>query len=145
MERVTGRVFADTKMRGCNPGYVVTSDGVVVVDTPQLPTKAAAMREEVLGKGPLRFLIHTENHIDHIFGDHFFARLCPVIGHERILDGFWTVSSGADPCLYMKEIVEKDDPQGVLYCPLTKTRPWPPRGSPFTIISPSAWEIRFSS
>ncbi|GAB6277776.1 MAG: hypothetical protein SAMD01599839_23160 [Rectinema sp.] len=38
MEQLTKNVFAETKLRGCNPGYVVTSDGVVVIDTPQLPT-----------------------------------------------------------------------------------------------------------
>lgn len=40
MEKVTEGVFAETKLRGCDPGYVVTSDGVVVIDTPQLPTAA---------------------------------------------------------------------------------------------------------
>jgi len=37
MERVTPTVFTDTTLRGCNPSFVVTSDGVVVIDTPQLP------------------------------------------------------------------------------------------------------------
>jgi cyclase len=46
MEQVTPNVFTTTKLRGCNPSFVVTSDGVVVIDTPQLPTKAVAMREE---------------------------------------------------------------------------------------------------
>ena len=43
MEQVTANVFANTRIRGCNPSYVVTTDGVVVVDTPQLPTRAVAM------------------------------------------------------------------------------------------------------
>ena len=40
MENVTPNVFTTTKLRGCNPSFVTTSDGVVVIDTPQLPTKA---------------------------------------------------------------------------------------------------------
>ena len=44
-ERVTDNVYADTTLRGCNPSFVVTSDGVVVIDTPQLPTKAVEMRK----------------------------------------------------------------------------------------------------
>ena len=44
MQQVTENVFADTTIRGCNPSFVVTSDGVVVIDTPQLPTKAVEMR-----------------------------------------------------------------------------------------------------
>ena len=43
LENVTPNVFTTTKLRGCNPSFVVTSAGVVVIDTPQLPTKAVAM------------------------------------------------------------------------------------------------------
>jgi cyclase len=113
MERVTDNVYAITDIRGCNPGYVVTSDGVVVIDTPQLPTKAVGMREEVLNRGPIRFLINTEHHMDHIFGNHYFAGLCPVIGHEHILDSFWTDVRGVDPYSYSVDVVKKDDPKGM--------------------------------
>ena len=116
MERVTENVFAITTKRGCNPGYVVTSAGIVVIDTPQLPTVAVAMREEILKRGPIRYLINTENHIDHIFGNHFFAGMCPVIGHEQILDGYWTSFFG-DPFDSMVNVFKKDDPQGVALLP----------------------------
>ena len=46
MEQVTPNIFTETKLRGCDPSYVITADGVVVIDTPQLPTKALAMRQE---------------------------------------------------------------------------------------------------
>ena len=39
MEQVTANVRTDTGIRGCNPSYVTTADGVVVIDTPQLPTQ----------------------------------------------------------------------------------------------------------
>jgi len=120
MEKITGNVYAATDMRGCNPGYVVTSDGIVIIDTPQLPTKAVAMREEVLKKGPPRFLIHTEHHIDHIFGNQFFAGLCPVIGHAHILENFWTPVRGVDPYSYVVEVVKKDDPRGMALMPAEK-------------------------
>ena len=51
MQRVTPHVFTSTEIRGCNPSYVVTSAGVVVIDTPQLPTKAVAMRRQGLTRG----------------------------------------------------------------------------------------------
>jgi glyoxylase-like metal-dependent hydrolase (beta-lactamase superfamily II) len=113
MQKVTENAYAATDFRGCNPGYVVTADGVVVIDTPQLPSKASEMREEILQRGPIRFLINTEQHIDHIFGNHFFVGLCPVIGHEYILEGYWTVSSGEDPFDYMIDVIKKDDPPGM--------------------------------
>ena len=52
VQRVTPHVFTSTEIRGCNPSYVVTSAGVVVIDTPQLPTKAVAMRQEAEEHGP---------------------------------------------------------------------------------------------
>ncbi len=119
MNQVTTNVFAATDMRGCNPGYVVTSEGVVVIDTPQLPTKAVAMRDEILKKGPIRYLINTEHHIDHISGNGFFARSCPIIGHETLLKDFGTVSSGT-PYSHTLEAVKKDDPAGLPLLPSEK-------------------------
>ncbi len=120
MQRITTNVYAATDIRGCNPGYVMTSDGVIVIDTPQLPTKTVEMRNEILQKGPIRFLINTEHHIDHISGNHFFAGLCPVIGHKHIMEEFWTPIRGVDPYMYMLEIVKKDDPKGLALMPVEK-------------------------
>ena len=72
MEQVTDRIFAETKVRGCNPCFVKTSKGPVVIDTPQLPTKAVAMRDMVEAIGPIQYLINTEHHVDHIFGNYWF-------------------------------------------------------------------------
>jgi len=119
MKRVTANVYAATDIRGCNPGYVVTADGVVIIDTPQLPTKAMAMREEALQKGPIRFLINTEHHIDHILGNIFFAALCPVVAHELVFQDFGTVSAGT-PYSYSTEVIKKDDPQGMALMPPEK-------------------------
>ncbi|MBU1206408.1 MAG: MBL fold metallo-hydrolase [Proteobacteria bacterium] len=119
MERVTKNVYAATDIRGCNPGYVVTSDGVVIIDTPQLPTKAVEMKEEALKNGPIRYLINTEHHIDHIFGNYFFAGLCPVVAQENILKEFGIVSTGT-PYSYSVEVVKKDDPAGMALMPPEK-------------------------
>ncbi|MEX1171158.1 MAG: MBL fold metallo-hydrolase, partial [Chloroflexota bacterium] len=78
MEQVTPNVFTTTKLRGCNPSFVVTSDGVVTIDTPQLPTRAVAMRTEAERHGPIRYLINTEHHVDHIFGNYWFKGV-PVV------------------------------------------------------------------
>ena len=55
LERVTPNIYTTTKLRGCNPSFVTTSDGVVVIDTPQLPTRAVAMRAEAESHGPIRY------------------------------------------------------------------------------------------
>ena len=72
MDQVTRNIRTQTSYRGCNPSYVITSGGVVIIDTPQLPTKAVAMRREAESCGPIRYVINTEHHVDHIFGNYYF-------------------------------------------------------------------------
>jgi cyclase len=121
MERVTKNVFAETKIRGCNPGYVVTSDGVVVVDTPQLPTKAVAMCKEAESHGPIRFLINTEYHVDHIFGNYFFRTAENVLAHRITVENFMVVTPEINPYEYAKEALPTDDPEGFKILPDEKT------------------------
>ncbi len=112
MERVTDNVFTNTVLRGCNPSYVVTSDGVVVIDTPQLPTRAVAMRREAETRGPIRYLINTEHHVDHIFGNYYFRGAGTVVEHQGVYDNFMVVTPDLDPFAYAHEAVPTDDPDG---------------------------------
>jgi cyclase len=112
MENVTSNVFADTGLRGCNPGYVVTSAGVVVVDTPQLPTKAVKMRSEAESRGEIRYLINTEHHVDHIFGNYYFRGAGTVVNHIGVYENFMVVTPDLDPFAYAAEAIPTDDPEG---------------------------------
>jgi cyclase len=112
MENVTRNVFVETGLRGCNPGYVVTSDGVVIVDTPQLPTKAVEMRQLAEAKGEIRYLINTEHHVDHIFGNYFFKGAGTVVNHRGVYDNFMVVTPDLDPFAYAAEAIPTDDPEG---------------------------------
>ena len=121
MEQVTKNVFAETKIRGCNPGYVITSDGVVVIDTPQLPTRAVAMCKEVEARGRIRYLINTEHHVDHIFGNYFFKNAEKVIAHRETVKNFMVVTPQINPYEYAKEAIPTDDPQGAALFPDART------------------------
>jgi cyclase len=121
MQQITRNVFAETRIRGCNPGYVITSDGVVVIDTPQLPTHAVKMREEAEKHDPIRYLINTEYHIDHIFGNYYFKSAEHVIAHQVTADNFMTVSPEINPFAYAKEAMPTDDPEGISIFPDEKT------------------------
>jgi cyclase len=112
MEQVTPNVFTNTKLRGCNPSFVVTADGVVVIDTPQLPTKAVAMRREAESRGPIRYLINTEQHVDHIFGNYFFRGAGTVVNHRELYERFMVVFPELDPFAYAYESVPGDNPKG---------------------------------
>src|SRR5436305_15099434 len=112
MEQVTANIFTNTKLRGCNPSFVKTSDGVVVIDTPQLPTRAVAMRKEAESHGPIRYLINTEHHVDHVFGNYCFKGAGLVLNHKGVYDTFMTVSPELDPFAYAAEAIPTDDSAG---------------------------------
>ncbi len=112
MQNVTDNVFTDTTLRGCNPSFVVTSDGVVVVDTPQLPTKAVAMRNTAEEHGAIRYVINTEHHVDHIFGNYYFKGAGRVVHHQGVYDNFMVVGPELDPFAYAAEAIPTDDPEG---------------------------------
>jgi cyclase len=116
MQQVTPNVFTTTKLRGCNPSYVVTSDGVVVIDTPQLPTRAIAMRAKAELQGPIRYLINTEHHVDHIFGNYWFKGV-PVVNHQGLYDNFMDPRAELDPFAYALEAIPTDDPDAAELIP----------------------------
>jgi cyclase len=112
MERVTDNVFAETGIRGCNPAYVVTAEGVVVIDTPQLPTHAVKMRKEAESHGEIQYLINTEYHVDHIFGNFYFKGAGIVVAHVETDRNFMTVTPEINPYEYAHEAIPTDDPEG---------------------------------
>ena len=121
MEQVTENVYTTTKLRGCNPSFVTTSDGVVVIDTPQLPTKAVEMRAEAENHGPIRYLINTEHHVDHIFGNYFFRGAGTVVHHQGVYDNFMVPTPELNPYDYAKEALATDDPDGEAIFPDEET------------------------
>src|SRR5262245_3412338 len=60
---------------------VVGDDGVLVVDSGRFPTLARRMIAEIRRRTdkPVRFLVHTHWHLDHIVGDSEFAKAFPGI------------------------------------------------------------------
>ncbi len=121
MERVTPHVFTTTRLRGCNPSFVTTSQGVVVIDTPQLPTRAVAMRREAESHGPIRYLINTEHHVDHIFGNYFFKGAGTVVEHRGLFDNFMVPTPDLDPYAYALEAIPTDDPEAASIIPDRET------------------------
>ena len=117
MEQVTANVRTATDIRGCNPSYVTTTDGVVVIDTPQLPTRAVAMRAEAETHGPIRYVVNTEHHVDHIFGNYYFKGTGPVVHHQGVADNFMVVGPILDPFAYAAEAIPTDDPEGAAIFP----------------------------
>jgi len=112
MENVTKNVVTETKVRGCNPSFVTTSAGVVVIDTPQLPTKAVEFRKAAEEQGAIRYVINTEHHVDHIFGNFYFKGAGEVVLHQKVHDLFMVAYPELDPFVYAAEAIPTDDPDG---------------------------------
>jgi len=116
MEQVTSKVYAETKIRGCNPAFVVSERGVVFIDTPQWISAILSMRKEAETHGAVKYLINTEGHIDHIFGNHWFSDV-DIIGHEKLDELFWTVA-GDVPCYeYSVDVIERQDKESLPLMP----------------------------
>lgn len=73
MQNISQNVYVETGFRGCNVSFVVTREGVVMIDTPMVPTEAIKWREEIANHGQLRYVVNNEPHMDHISGDYFFG------------------------------------------------------------------------
>jgi glyoxylase-like metal-dependent hydrolase (beta-lactamase superfamily II) len=75
-------VISDLSFATC--GFIVTDDGVVVVDTQLIPLFANEMIKEIksVTDKPIRYAVNTHWHTDHVGGNEVFQTLGPVIAHE---------------------------------------------------------------
>jgi glyoxylase-like metal-dependent hydrolase (beta-lactamase superfamily II) len=72
---------------GSNSGFVIGDDGVAVIDTFVNPEAAKQLLGEIqkLTKLPVKFVINTHYHLDHVAGNGVFAETgAVIIGHRNI-------------------------------------------------------------
>ena len=72
---------------GSNSGFVIGDDGVVVIDTFQDAAAAKQLLAEIqkLTKLPVKFVINTHYHLDHVTGNAVFAQAgAVVIAHKNV-------------------------------------------------------------
>jgi cyclase len=82
MKQLTKNVFVETELRGSNHGFVTTSDGIVLIDTPHKPSDALRLKADLERRGQLRYIMNTEPHGDHWTGNAFFE--APVVAHAGV-------------------------------------------------------------
>src|SRR5207237_3134907 len=109
---------------GCNPGFLVTDDGVVMIDTPQQPIDAVRWRERLQEHGPIRTLINTEPHIDHISGNAYFPGI-EVIGQVGLLERYQQAVPGMTSPERL-ETMKQSDRDSVWLCNHPSYPPHPP-------------------
>jgi glyoxylase-like metal-dependent hydrolase (beta-lactamase superfamily II) len=102
---------ADNRGFNGNAGFVVTAEGVVVIDalgTPKLGRRLIATIRSVTEQ-PIKYLIVTHNHPDHAYGASAFRALggISIIGHRGMLEygGSQTMQRSVD---YRRELLPQD-------------------------------------
>jgi cyclase len=72
---------------GSNSGFVIGEDGVAVIDTFVNPGAAKQLLAEIqkVTKLPVKFVVNTHYHLDHVAGNGVFAETgAVIIGHRNI-------------------------------------------------------------
>jgi cyclase len=80
MEKIKDNIYVETGFLGCNPSFVVTSNGIIIIDTPQRPSEAFKWRKEIQTFGEIAYIINTDHHADHAVGNYYFD--ADIIMHE---------------------------------------------------------------
>lgn len=77
-------VFVETEYHGANVAFIVSGEGVILVDAPMLPKQARHWLKEIQKRTgePVRYIINTDHHRAHIVGNQHFPG-ASVIAHEN--------------------------------------------------------------
>ena len=108
MQRIGRGIYVETGYRGGNVGFVVTGEGVIMIDTPLLPLEARQWRDEIAGvtDQEVIYIINTDYHPDCVVGNHVFG--ARVIAHELV----WTkMRSYRDPFRHRLIDAFKSEPE----------------------------------
>ncbi|MGA3205281.1 MAG: MBL fold metallo-hydrolase [Bryobacteraceae bacterium] len=91
LEKIGDGIWAaivnDEGLAGGNAGFVIGDDGVAVVDTFQDPRPAQALLAEIrrLTPLPIRFVVNTHYHLDHVNGNDVFAAAgATIVAHRNV-------------------------------------------------------------
>lgn len=70
---------------GANAGFVVGSAAVALVDTQLTPTTTMEVLRAIrwVTSRPVRFVVNTHHHSDHVFGNQYFVPEALIVAHER--------------------------------------------------------------
>ena len=79
-----------------NTTFIITTEGVIVIDTRPTPTEARKVIEEIrkLTDLPIVYTINTHYHGDHTFGNQVFKNSKTIIAHKNVRDTL--IKSGQD-------------------------------------------------
>jgi cyclase len=80
-------IVSDEGLAGGNAGFVIGDDGVLVIDTFQDPRPAKTLLADIrkLTPLPIRFVVNTHYHLDHVNGNDVFAAAgATIVAHRNV-------------------------------------------------------------
>ena len=83
IQEIAPNIFVETEFHGANVGFIITSEGVILIDTPMLPSDAHLWQDEIRQRTDkeIRYIINTDHHRAHIVGNQYFPT-GTVMAHE---------------------------------------------------------------
>jgi cyclase len=83
IREISPHIFVETELHGANVGFVITGEGVILIDTPLLPDDARFWLSEIRRRTDeqIIYTINTDHHRGHILGNQYFTS-ATVIAHE---------------------------------------------------------------
>ncbi len=83
IREIASNVFVETEYHGANVAFIVTDEGVILIDTPMLPEEALHWRQEIERRTDRKivYIINTDHHRAHVIGNQFFPT-ATVMAHE---------------------------------------------------------------
>ncbi len=77
-------IFVETEYHGANVAFIVTGEGVVLIDTPMLPDEARQWMVEIRQRTDeeILYIINTDHHRAHVIGNQYFPT-ATIIAHEH--------------------------------------------------------------
>jgi len=82
MQKLAKDIYVEHGFLGVTVGAILTSDGIICIDTPTHPADARRWRLKLaqLSQKPVQFVVNLDHHRDRVLGNQWFA--APVIAHE---------------------------------------------------------------
>lgn len=83
IREIAPNVFIETRFHGANVGFIITGEGVILIDTPMLPKDARFWLAEIRRRTDqdILYIINTDHHRGHVIGNQHFP-MATVVAHE---------------------------------------------------------------
>jgi cyclase len=84
IREIAPNIYVETEYHGANVAFIVSGEGVILIDSPMLPKEALEWRAEIEKRTDkeIVYIINTDHHRAHMIGNQYFPT-ATVIAHER--------------------------------------------------------------